>query len=69
MFLCIQIAGFRWSDGSAVDFLNWDTNHPKPYGGCIKINRINGKWQSAAHCTNGIHWLCKIAKGTTIVVI
>ncbi|XP_037109257.1 galactose-specific lectin nattectin-like [Syngnathus acus] len=50
---------FFWTDGSIVDFLNFDSDNSEPDGGtqCVAIQANNGLWQDDP-CTETNAYVC-----------
>ena len=56
--------GYQWTDGTIVDFLNWDTNQPDNFNNieqCTEM-RTNQAWNDI-NCYVERGWICKIKKG------
>ena len=57
---------FSWSDGSALDFENWESGEPNSVSGdgedCVQMYNWDGKWNDA-HCTNTyLDYICMTSK-------
>ncbi|XP_069770759.1 macrophage mannose receptor 1 [Narcine bancroftii] len=60
--------GFIWSDGSPVDFENWNAGEPNNHHGienCGEVRKSNLRWNDL-YCENLHNWICKIKKGKTV---
>lgn len=57
-----QASDFGWSDGSALDFINWDAGEPNSEDeNCGTVNAHSGSWNDMA-CDNELPFICKIKK-------
>nr|XP_055039953.1 secretory phospholipase A2 receptor isoform X1 [Misgurnus anguillicaudatus] len=52
--------GFSWTDGSALDFENWENGrlYRKPGQNCIRMSSQSGQW-STGSCENSHSYVCK----------
>lgn len=67
--LMIFLTVYRWTDGSAVDYVNWGDNEPNNFHGsedCVELVVGNGKWNDV-NCYSKRNWICKIAKGNSVL--
>ena len=56
--------GYKWSDGSAVDYTNWADNEPNNYKGnedCVVYDYRN-KWNDM-NCYSTQDYICSIPRG------
>lgn len=62
--------GFKWTDSSAVGYVNWDTDQPTDgeQDDCIQMSESTGAW-STLPCDNTKNWICKIRKGGYLLVL
>ncbi|XP_019712627.1 echinoidin isoform X2 [Hippocampus comes] len=49
---------FMWTDGTIVDFLNFDTDQPDPTGDvCVLMDETDGEWRTES-CTELHEYVC-----------
>ncbi|KAK4312213.1 hypothetical protein Pmani_016336 [Petrolisthes manimaculis] len=54
--------GYEWSDGTGLDFINWDTDEPNSEDEeCVEQLADSGYWNDAV-CNNKRTYICKINK-------
>ncbi|XP_077993136.1 lymphocyte antigen 75-like [Glandiceps talaboti] len=55
--------GFRWADGSPIQYTNWDIGEPSSSEECVAMSRLHGRWFDA-HCSdyNYKGYVCKVPK-------
>ncbi|KAG1664762.1 Macrophage mannose receptor 1 [Nymphon striatum] len=58
---------FKWSDGSAMNYLYWDNHHPSYYEieACASLSPYNGFWIDNA-CNNQLHYICQRFPGAEL---
>ncbi|XP_053398682.1 uncharacterized protein LOC128556876 isoform X2 [Mercenaria mercenaria] len=57
--------GYVWTDGSAVNVLNWNVKQPDNYNGfedCVEMWSSTSKWNDAA-CMSRNSWICMVKRG------
>ena len=63
---------FEWTDGSAVQFTNWNTNQPdnwRNYEHCVHtIHWAEGRWNDIG-CAYNMGYICKKKKGLCSAVL
>ncbi|GIX89154.1 macrophage mannose receptor 1 [Caerostris extrusa] len=55
---------FIWTDGSSLDYTNWDTREPSSFSqgnDCVAFDQSTGKWKTI-NCSNGGVVMCQIPK-------
>ena len=53
--------GFRWSDNTALDYVNWNINEPNDKSGtenCVEMWTRNGVWNDQS-CSRRLRYMCK----------
>lgn len=59
------VSAFAWSDGSSVNYVNWEANQPDNYRGtenCVEMGPNTGHWNDA-NCYARRNWICMIKRG------
>ncbi|XP_072020400.1 macrophage mannose receptor 1-like [Amphiura filiformis] len=62
--------GYEWSDGSPVEYTNWEPGEPNDYGGieeCVESFLNPGRAWNDLDCNAPRHWICRIPKGVVPV--
>ena len=65
----LTLGSFAWSDGSGINYLNWNSGQPTGLGThgqleeCIEFDRTSGKWNDV-DCFTNRGYVCKALKGT-----
>ena len=65
--LSVPLAGYKWSDGSAVDYTNWKANEPNNYKGsedCAVYITSTHNWNDM-NCYATTSYICAIPRGNT----
>ncbi|GIY26325.1 c-type mannose receptor 2 [Caerostris darwini] len=55
---------FIWTDGSSLDYTNWDTREPSSFSqgnDCVAFDQSTGKWKTI-NCSSGGVAMCQIPK-------
>ena len=63
-------AGYTWSDGSPVTFLNWQSGEPNDVNNvenCAEMYLANTRWNDMK-CTGLIGYICKQPLGKVYIV-
>ena len=65
--------GYGWTDGSAVNFLNWDANEPNDHNGmekCVelKLTDDTDMWNDN-FCWSTNHFVCQVPRGVEVIDI
>ncbi|XP_038058604.1 lymphocyte antigen 75-like [Patiria miniata] len=61
--------GYRWSDGTAVQYTSWNGGEPNDYSGseeCVETDLKGGKWNDL-FCWYPRNFLCSIPKGQAVI--
>ena len=56
---------YKWADGTAASFINWNTGFPKGPNGVVMMlngNLDNGKWQNRNH-NDALRFICECPEG------
>ena len=56
---------YKWDDGTAVSFTNWNTGFPKDEKAVVMMlngNSDNGKWQTRHH-NDALRFICECPEG------
>ncbi|XP_052806091.1 macrophage mannose receptor 1-like [Mya arenaria] len=61
-------AGYVWSDGTGVDYTNWNSNEPNDFKGqedCVLYQTLSNKWNDNT-CYLAQAYICALPRGTTL---
>lgn len=62
--------GYGWTDGSAVNFLNWGTDEPNDHNGmekCVELKkRDEENWWNDNFCWATNHFVCQVKRGVDV---
>nr|XP_002120905.3 macrophage mannose receptor 1 isoform X2 [Ciona intestinalis] len=63
-----QDGSWRWSDNSAVDYMNWGSNGEKPSvnENCVEYQANINFWRGST-CNGLRNWICQIDRGASVV--
>ena len=64
------VQGYGWTDGSAVNFLNWDVNEPNDHNGMekcaeLKLSDDENMWNDN-FCWSTNHYVCQVPRGEPV---
>ena len=64
--MLFPLIGYEWTDGSPVDYTNWELGEPNDSGGseeCVESFLSSGRAWNDNRCDAVRNWICKMPKG------